>query len=66
MMGASTYNDFKTNFVLAGIESYIVMNDKGEYRGPMESEKLRKKIIENYKEIDAKTSRNKIDMMFEE
>jgi len=64
-MGASTYLDFKTNFVLAGTETLIIMNEKGEYRGPKESEKLRKKIVENYKEIDAKTSRNKIDTIFD-
>jgi len=64
-MGASTYLDFKTNFVLAGTETLIIMNEKGEYRGPKESEKLRKKIVANYKEIDAKTSRNKIDTIFD-
>ena len=65
-MGASTYHDFKTNLVLAATESYIVINDKGDYRGPKESERLRKVIVESYKEVDAKTSRNKIDTIFEQ
>lgn len=37
LIGASSYRDFKTNVVLAKMESVITINDKGKWRGPIES-----------------------------
>jgi hypothetical protein len=47
------------------MESVISLNDKGKFRGPTESEHLRKKLIDNYKKVDKNTGRNKIETIFD-
>jgi hypothetical protein len=59
MLGASTYRDFKTNFVLQGLENYVSFKGKGVYRGPAESEKMRLKLLETYLKNDG--GKSKVD-----
>ena len=65
IIGASSYREFKANVVLSQMESFISQNDKGKFRGPDESERLRTKLIANYKTVNKNTGRNKIDTIFD-
>jgi hypothetical protein len=47
------------------METVIKENDQGKFRGLAEAERLRKRLIANYKEVDKKTGRNKIDAIFD-
>jgi len=41
IMNASMYRDFKTNVILRDTENEILMNKKGEFRGPKETVRMR-------------------------
>ena len=51
-MGASLYRNFKTNKVLKPMETLITVDDKGVYRKDVESERIRRKLIEDYNRVE--------------